>query len=182
MKYYLIIFAIGASLISCKNSLEKEHRDLEGLRVIISNTEEVLLSIDTNKTFEAVRDIKEELWSFGNKYDSLDKKAAFKVAEYYGNKKSLYFLYDNYKEFLNEIELSRKQLDALEQDLNNRLITKEQFVGFYQNEQKIILQLNEKINNATKGAVINIDKLINNKTEIMDLLSNFKREVSENEE
>jgi len=142
MKNFIIsLIVLSIAFFSCKNAFEKEDGEIESLHQLIDNAEEVLLSVDTSKTFPVIREMKKGLWNFGNKYDSLDKEVAFKVADYYGNKKLLYFIFNNYTKLANELNIARKQLDALKTDLNNGVITKEQFVEYYKNEQEIIINL-----------------------------------------
>ena len=177
-KQLTIIVAISLIFTACINSFEKEDKEIDGLLNLVDGAEEVLLSVDTAKVFTVVRDIKKELWNFGNKYDTLDKEAAFKVADYYANKKSLYFLHKNYLTFKNEIALARTQLKALKQDLHNGAITKEKFLEYYKNEQEIIVALNDKINNAVNGIDISVDKLIEEKPAILSLLDKHRKDTA----
>ena len=167
-----VILSVG--FFSCKNSYEKEHQQILLLQDTIASAENILLSVDTAETFALVREIKQDLWNFGNKYDSLDKEAAFKVADYYRNKKNIYFFFDNYKKFNKEIKISKEQLVALQKDLDNGIITQKQFLDYYNNEQQIIKALNDKINNAVNGIEISVDRIKKSKPEIKRLLKQFE--------
>ena len=173
---FLPILLLTITLFSCKNTFEKELKEIADIHDTINNTEEVLLSVDTIKTFALVREIKQDLWKFGNKYDSLSKEDAFKIADYYSNKKSLYFFYSNYSKFTTEIEISRAQLDALKKDLNDGLISKEQFLDYHKNEQEIVVGLNAKINNSVSGIAISTDRILKGKAEIKEILARYKIE------
>ena len=173
---YISLTLIVIIFFGCKEAYEKENSEIDSLNQLVNNTEEVLLSIDTAKVFSVVRDVKKELWNFGNRFDTLDRETTFKVADYYGNKKSLYFIYDNYPKFIYEIEVTRKQLDNLKDDLNNGIIPKEKFVDYYKNEQEIIVTLNDKINTAVNGIDISVDKLLKGKAEIMEMLSKYRKD------
>lgn len=176
---FLPILVLTITLFSCKNAFEKELQEIADLHETINNTEEVLLSVDTAVTFALVREIKQDLWQFGNKYDSLNKEDAFQVAEYYSNKKSLYYFYENHHKFTKEIEVSRNQLDALKKDLNGGAIPKEQFLDYHKNEQEIIIGLNTKINNAVSGIAISTDRILKSKAEVKEILGRYETEEVE---
>jgi hypothetical protein len=175
MKNFIIATVfLSVVFYSCKNAYENEHQQIKDLQITIDGAEEVLLSVDTASTFALVREIKQDLSQLGIKYDSLDKEAAFKVADYFSNKKSLYFLHDNYTKFINEIKTARIQLKALQQDLDNGIITQVQFLDYYKNEQAIILDLNDKINKAVSSIAISIDRIKKSKKEVKELLKEYE--------
>jgi len=164
--------------MACVNSFDKEDKEMGSLLELVDSSEELLNSVDTAKLFNTVKDIKKELWIFGNKYDTLDREAAFKVADYYGGKKALYFLTDNYQKFNNEINVARTQLDALKKDLHSGAITKEKFLAYFKNEQQIIVVLNDKISNAINGVDETVNKFIEEKPAIMEILEKYRKDTT----
>ena len=176
-KMRLSLIVVSILLMACGNSFEKEDKEIDSLLVLVNSSEELLNSVDTAKVFTLVRDIKKELWAFGNKYDTLDKETAIKVADYYGRKKSLYFLNKNYQKLNNEIGISRTQLKALQQDLHNGAITKEQFFSYLKNEQEIIVQLNNKVADAVNGIDATVNTFIEERPVIMNLLEKYQKDT-----
>jgi len=176
MKKVLLSLLLVATIFSCRNSFEAEHQQIVDLQTTIDEAEKVLLAIDTVETFTMVREFKQELWRFGAKYDSLDKEAAFKMADYYANKKSLYFLYDNYAVFVKEIDLSRKQLLNLKKDLDNNIIDQKKFEEYLITEKNMIVSLDEKIKNSAKSIVISMDRIKASKVEVKEILKKYKKE------
>ena len=94
--------------------------------------------------------IKEDLNRIRTNNDTLVKEAAFKVAKYMGETEILYNLTKNYSKYDTEIKDLKKQLNNLKQDLDNKLISKEDFVKYYQAEQQAVLSINNQINYVTE--------------------------------
>lgn len=169
--------ALSLMFLACSNSFEKEAKEIDGLLELVDSAERILNTVDTAKVFSLTRGIKKELWNLGVNYDTLDKETAIEVATYYSNKKSLYFLYENYLIFINEIELARTQLNDLKQDLHNGAIQEKVFLTYYKNEQAIILSLHDRINNAVKEIDPSVNKLIEDKLSMMELLNKYRKDT-----
>ena len=174
MKKILALITVLFVFISCKNSLEKEHQQVVDLQKVVDNSEDLLSRADTAEIFSYVRELKQDLWDFSKTYDSIDKETTFLMAEYYGNKKSLYYLYDNYDAFSKGIVDSRKQLINLKTDLDNKIINQKQFEEYYNVENLIILEMDDKINKSLKSVDFSMGRLKASKEEVKQRLAKFR--------
>ncbi|MCB0410193.1 MAG: hypothetical protein KDD29_08230, partial [Flavobacteriales bacterium] len=84
----------------------------------------------------------------------------------------------NYLLFLEELKTSQNQLNALQQDLNNGLLTEEKFKDYFEKEKTIISNLKEKIDSSVQDMNKAFDELIQNTSSVETLL----KELEEKEE
>ncbi len=180
-KYILLIFVIGLGFNACNNPYEKEIGEVEGLLVIVNDTEKSLLSVDTSRVFAAKRQMEKDLAEFNRTSDTLNRKEAFKVADIFGNKKKLYRLTSNYHDFMNQIKFSKNQLNNLKRDLKNGLITKEEFKNHQIMEQTAVMKLSTEINKAVDGLELALQKLELDRPELLKILEQRRLEIVTNE-
>ena len=181
MKRYLILLIITSlSFNACKNAFEKEAGQIDSLMAIVKDTENALLSVDTSRVFSTTRQMQKDIADINSVADTLDKETAFKLADYYSSKKQLYQLTSNYATYNTKINLAKKQLNDLKQDLNNGLITKEKFSDYYRTEQMAVVELNNEINRAINGLEVRLQKMELNRAEIADIIEKRKLKAEQN--
>lgn len=169
-KYITLTLVIGLSFNACNNPFEKEIREVEGLLTIVKNTEDSLFSVDTSKVFAAKRQMERDLVIFNSVIDTMSKEEAFKMADIFGNKKKLYRLTSNYPDFVNQIEFSKNQLNNFKTDLENGLISKEEFQNHYNSEQASVMELNSQISKSIAGLEVVLQKLELDRPGLLEIL------------
>ncbi len=180
-KYLITILIIGLGLNACKNANEKEIGEVGALLSIIDDTEKSLLSIDTSKVFAAKRKMEFDLAEINSIRDTLTKEEAFKIDDFFGSKKRLYGLTSNYSNYIKQIEIAKRQLINLQQDLKNGLIKKEDFSNYYMTEKSAVVSLNIEINKSIGGLDAALEKLELETDEIAELVKNRKQNSALNE-
>lgn len=165
-------------LFSCQEDYTNEIGHVDGLIKILDSSEEVLHNVDTATLFEMTIFVKESIAKIQSKNDTLTKEAALEADQFIGRLKSLYGLSKNYKKYQKEIDLIRTQLNNLKQDLDNGIISKQQFPAYYENEQGGVININDKINHATNGMSNRLQKMKENKAAFEKLIDDPKSYTS----
>ncbi|MBL4669315.1 MAG: hypothetical protein JKY30_08640 [Flavobacteriales bacterium] len=180
-KYILGIVIIGLGFTACNTPNEKEIGEVDALLSIVDETEKLFLSIDTARAFAAKRILEVDLAEFNKYADTLKKEEAFKIADIFGGKRTLYRLVSNYPGFTQQLEMSKKQLTNLKKDLENNLINKENYTSYYGSEQKAIMDLNNKISNAIAGLETVIGKYELDRPELLEIIEDKKLKLAVDE-
>lgn len=180
-KYILLILVIGFGFSACNNPNEKEIAEIDALLTIVNDTEKSLLSVDTSRVFAAKMEMEKDLAVFNKFTDTLNKEEAFKVADIFGNKKKLYRLTSNYSDFIRQINFSRDQLTNLKKDLENGLIKKEDFSGYYKTEETSLMNLNSRINQSINGIETVIGKFELDRQDLLKIIEQKKLKAAANE-
>ncbi|MBL1233672.1 MAG: hypothetical protein COA31_013215 [Flavobacteriales bacterium] len=173
-----LITISSISLFSCGEDYTNEIGHVDGLIKILDSSEEVLHDVDTATLFEMTIFVKESIAKIKSKNDTLTKEAALEADQFVGRLKSLYGLSKNYNKYQQEIDLIRTQLNNLKQDLNNGIISKEQFPAYYEIEQGGVISINDKINHATNGMSNRLKKMKENKAAFEKLIDDPKSYTS----
>ena len=169
-KYLFALLAFVVIVHACRNSNQKEVGKVEALLKMVDTSEEVLRAIDSTDLFSITRLIKKDLKQIRLSGDTLTKEAAFKIEDYIGRTKTLYALNDNYYNYTKEVTLLRKQLHDLKQDLSNNLISQQDFVKYYDTEQKAVINFHDEIKLATNGMAARIKMMMNTRPDFLQLL------------
>lgn len=175
MKKYIIpslIIVLGFS--SCKNAFEKEIGEVENLLSQVNEIEKSLLLVDTAKVFSTKRQMEKDLLAINATNDTLTKEEAFKIDELFSSKKRIFRLAENYTDFLGQIDFSKNQLKNLKQDLENGLVTKENFTKHFDEEQNAVLELKKKINKRVEGLNVELEKFILFRPDIDEFIAKRK--------
>lgn len=183
MKNYILILIVTITFVftACKNEMEKEVGEVEGLISMVNEIEKTVLSIDTTKAFQVKRQISKDLALIESLGDTLDREQAFMLDDYYFGKKRLFRFYNNYKDFITQIDYSKEQLNNLKQDLNNGLVTKEKFKEYYLAEQASVMSLNGKVNKSVGGIEESIQKMELQRPDVLALFEELKQKKVNNE-
>jgi len=176
MKKYilLILLIIGIGFNSCKNAYEKEIGEIEGLVSIINEAEKNLLSLDTAKVFAAKRQMQKDLRLIENSHDTLTKDESFRLDDLFSCKKRLYRLTGNYSKYVGQINFSKKQLADIKQDMENGLMSIEEFKKNLSIERNFVIDLNMQINKEVNGLDVQIEKLKLFRPEIEEIINRNK--------
>lgn len=178
--FFTIIICLGFT--ACKNAMEKEIGEVDGLISMVDEIEKAVLSVDTSRAFSAKRQISADLAQIEAFADTLDKETAFRLDDYYYGKKKMYRFASHYNEFINQIAYAKKQLNNLKQDINNGVVDKDKFDGYYNVEQASIMELSSKVNKSVNGIEVAIQKLELDREEIVKIIEELKEEKDGNVE
>ena len=182
MKKYILGTLFVALLIgACTNPNKKEINEVDALLVSVIEVEQSLLSIDTAKVFGTKRQLEKDLAAFNKIGDTLSREDAFEIADYFGSKKKLYRLTAGYSALVNQIRISKEQLNNLKQDLENGLIDKEDYATYYSEEQSILKALMLKINKLTTGIDRVVEKYEADRPKLLLLIEDLKQKAGAHE-
>lgn len=144
MKYVIPLILI-LIVSSCRQNTTEQKVQLNDLLMEVQQFKDSISAIDTTSIFESSRTIKQNLKFIHNNLDTIDVNTASIIAEVYKEREKVFFVEEHYYDFLNELSISQQQLEKLKIDLDNGLLTKENFNTFYQEEARIFVNLNQKI-------------------------------------
>lgn len=168
---YLIPLILILTIASCKPKTTEQIKQLDELLMELQQVNETVAAVDTTSIFELSRAIKSKLQIIHAKADTLDVSSAAVIAQVYEGRFKIFYLEDNYQNFLNELEISSNQLINLKQDLGNGLLTNESFNVFYEQEKTIIVNLNKKIKEAFTGASAAVNSIDQQSSKIDSLIN-----------
>ena len=180
-KYILGILFVALVFGACNNSNKKEINEVDDLIAKATETEKSLLSLDTSKVFGTKRQLEKDIATFIKIGDTLTKDEAFKISDIFGSKKKFYRLTAGYPKFINQIEISKKQLNDLKQDLENGLIKKENYTAYYSDEQIALKDLDIQINKLVIGIDAVIEKYETDRPELLKIMEELKQKSAVNE-
>jgi hypothetical protein len=203
-KQLLLILVIALGLFACKNSNQKEIGEVDSLISIVEETEKALLSVDTSRAYAAKRLVdqdmnliksigdtlnREQAFRMDDYYsgliksigDTLNREQAFRMDDYYSGKKKIFRFSSNYMNYVNQLNLAKKQLLNLKQDLTNGLVSENDYKHHYSVEQAAVMELNSSINKSVGGIDEAITKLEKDRAEMLKIFEELKQNSSENE-
>ena len=180
-KFIVGILFVALTIGACNNPNEKEIGEVDALIGKIVQTEKSLLSVDTSKVFGTKRLLEKDLAEFNKIGDTLTKEEAFRAEDIFGSKKKFYRLTTRYPKFISQIEMSKKQLANLKQDLENGLIKKENYSNYYAQEENAINELDVQINKLVVNIDVVVDKYKNDRPNLLNLIEELKQKAATNE-
>ncbi len=177
-KFILLSLIIGLGFSSCKNAFEKEISEVENLLTDVNEIEKSLLAVDTAKVFSTKRQMEKDLQEINKIKDTLTREEAFRIDELFSSKKRIFKLSEKYADFLGQIDFSKKQLMNLKQDLENGLMTKEDFAKNFSVEQTSVTELKNKIGKRVDGLDVELEKFRLFRPDIEEFIANRKSKAT----
>ena len=181
MKNILSVLIIGLVFMACESPNKKEIEEVNALLTIASDTEKMLLSVDTASVFKIKKIMGEDFKRLSSFSDTLKKEEAFRIADIFGSKKKVFRMAKNYVGYFTQLSLSKKQLSNLKKDLENGLLKDGKFQGYYESEQSVLMKLNADINKYANGMDAAIGKYELERPELLELLEKRKLRATNNE-
>lgn len=112
----------------------------------IKSSEVALLAIDTGEIKRMIRFNTESLDYIQNNFtDSATKEQAIFMSDIVAVKRSFNKLLRQYSDLLEDMIYAKAQLHDLKKDIENDLVTKEQFDSYFETEQKAILMFENSV-------------------------------------
>lgn len=152
MKYVVWLVVIFI-FISCKQKNAALESKTDILLTELHLYQDSVLQMDTDLIINLSNEVKDNLKKIHSFSDTLDAKSALIIAESYQAKSKLFYFQDNHKRFNNELDTCKQQLEKLKLDLNNGLITKDDFDKYYLIEKEVFLNLKQTINQSYADAL-----------------------------
>lgn len=180
-KFILGILFVAIGLGACNTPNQNEIKEVEALIAKVDSTEKALLSLDTAKIFGTKRQLATDIKEFERIKDTLTREEAFRVADYFGSKKKFYRLSARYPQFIADIELSKKQLNNLKQDLENDLVKKDYYSTYYADEHSAFKDLEFQVNKLVTGIDVVVDKYETDRPKLLELMEELKQKSANNE-
>ena len=175
MKNFLILLIVGSVFMSCGNTNQKEMDQVEQLLTLVKDTEKELLAIDTSKVFAMKRQIVLDFKAYTQFSDTISKEEAFRVDELFGNKKKFIKITKNYKTFIKEILHAKDQLSQLTTDLENELVSKEDYLTYYESEKAAVNDLLLKVKKSIGNFDASMGKYELERPELLKLIENRRQ-------
>lgn len=169
------IFALTCiTLFACTPNKDKIGK-VKSIFDVLESAEEILAQVDTTKAFSAYRDIRSKLLYVQENYkDTMDKPTALTLGDFHGMRKVLSYFDENYKEFEEEMEYSRSQLNDMISDLEANKMSEENFNKYYQTELDAVLDLNTRIQGATNNTMSTLEKYDARLPELNKIIDDLK--------
>jgi hypothetical protein len=149
MKIYILISVFFIAFISCKNKTQEENiKKIDSLYSVSNDLINKIDSIDLktiSSYYEAIKQnnlvFKEQLTAFPKDLSIKNKLTQYGYTEKVFKKtpKKLAICYT-------DIEMSLLQLDALRKDVEHELLIDEDFAKYFNDEKKILDNLNSEVN------------------------------------
>jgi ElaB/YqjD/DUF883 family membrane-anchored ribosome-binding protein/regulator of replication initiation timing len=175
--FYLMLFLLAGYISSCTSKAdEAKIQSIDTLLKTLNDAEEMLLSVDAQKVDKKLAEINETA-DFLNTHlrDTIDKETAIEVSEYLRYKKALRFYKENYPEFIEAVNTSRKQLSDLKTDVENGVLDNEKFNEYYNNEMRIVLDISQNIDRAVNGVNLALNKIEEKRPVIEKVIEHIKQ-------
>ena len=173
-----IIIITFLGVISCTNPNEKAIAEVDALLVIVEESENSLLSVDTSIVFAAKRQMDNDMTEIKMITDTLTREEAFKLDDIFRTRKRFNKITTNYSGFIHEVEFSKNQLNNLKQDLENELMKKEDFKIHYAKEKEYIMVIKSQINKVVGGLDEAIEKQKIDRPTLLEIIENKKLEAT----
>lgn len=145
---FLSVLGICAIMVSCTKGLnEEQNKKLSQLEHRVDSTLEIIQAIDTakglasaNHFFENMDYIKLEM------NDTLDKELIFFIDKYYALRKAFKLFGNEYPKVLEELTISKQQLENLRHDAEYDKLEEGQFEKYYHLESNNLILAEEAAN------------------------------------
>jgi hypothetical protein len=108
---------------------------VDKLLSLVKEAEKEILTIDTSLVFSTKRQMVKDFKTYTQFTDTVSKEEAFRIDEIFGSKKKFIRITKKYNSFIVKIKHSKEQLNHLKTDLENELMSKEDFLTYYESEK-----------------------------------------------
>ena len=175
VKFIVVLLLSGVVIFSCRNKNERELGEVDALSDILNNTEELFLSVDTTKVFEIAKLRQDQMRIIQTTNDTLDKETAFFLASYFRKRKGIDKFVKSYHQTYADIQKTKDQLKNLRTDVENGLLSQEQFSEYYKTEQSIVVDLNNKISSSVNGIDIILKNVLEEDEKVNKIVDEIKQ-------
>lgn len=177
-KYIALILVVGLTFTACENLLQQEINEVDALLLIVKETENSLLLVDTSRVFEVKRKMVKDLAELDNFNDTLTREEAFRLGDIFASKNKIFRLKGKYGKLINQIEFSRKQLNNLKQDLENKVMKKEDFKLHYDVELTAVKELEMTLKKSIQGLEGGMQKYELDRKELFEIIEGEKHKFT----
>jgi hypothetical protein len=174
MRKYILLVVVALTFAACSSLNEKEVGEVNALISIVEETEKSLLSVDTSVVFSAKRQMDKDVLELNKYKDTINREEAFRLDDILGSKKRLKNIVRHYSEFIKQINFSKNQLTNLKQDLENDLMSKEDYKSHYAMEEEQVMFLSNQINKLVGNMDLAIEKLKSDRPELLKIIERRK--------
>lgn len=181
MKNFISILILGFVFIGCSNLNQSEIDQVDKLLSLVKEAEKEILSIDTTQVFSTKRQMVKDFKTYTQFTDTVSKEEAFRIDEIFGSKKKFIRITKKYNSFIVEIKHSKEQLNHLKTDLENELISKEDFSTYYESEKTAFNALKFSLNKSIGNFNVAIGKFELERGELLELIENRRQRSVTNE-
>jgi endonuclease IV len=175
MKNILILVITGAIFMGCGNTSQKEMEQVDALLTLVKETEKELLAIDTSMVFAMKQQIVLDFKTYSQFSDTVSKEEALRVDEIFGNKKKFTKITKNYHVFINDVNHAKEQLSQLKTDLENELVSKDDYQTYYESEKAAVNHILLQVKKSTSNFDIAIGKYELERPELLKLIENRRQ-------
>ena len=181
MKYFIVILIIGSVFTGCSNENQVEIEQVETLLSLVEEAEKEILTIDTSNVFSMKRQMVKDFKEYTQFTDTISKKEALRVDDIFGSKKKFIRITKKYNSFIIKIKHSKEQLNHLRTDLENEIISKEDFLTYYESEKTAFNALKLQLTKSTGNFKVAIAKYDLERKELLELIENRRQRSATNE-
>lgn len=181
MKNFISILILGIVFIGCTNTNQNEIDQVDELLSLVKESEKDILMIDTSRVFSMKRQMVRDFKNYTQFTDTVSKEEAFRIDEIFGNKKKFIRFAKNYNSLIVKISHSKEQLNNLKTDLENELMSKEDFLTYYESEKTAFNDLKLKLSKSVGNFNVAIAKYELERKELLELIENRRQRSAANE-
>ena len=181
MNNFLIILITGFIFMGCANANQKEIEQIDELLNLVTEVENELLAIDTSKVFAMKQQIVIDFKEYTQFTDTISKDEALRVDEIFGTKKKFIKISKNYTTFIKNAKHAKDQLNRLKTDLEKKLVSKEDYITYYQSEKIAVSDLKLRVSKSTSNFAVAISKYELERPELLELIEKRRQRSVVNE-
>jgi hypothetical protein len=179
--FLLIVLSLFISFCNPEKKFDKQIRVLDSLTIELEKSQAVYKTIDTLKLLQKLSEYQKNVAFISSEVkDTINSKDGELINAYRGMSNALMYLLNRNREFLAEIEISKKQLKDLSTDMKNNKIDDLKAFEFYTKEENNAGALIEQITKDVEMAKTEIGRFDSLNGEVKAFIGRYSTEKKQN--
>lgn len=147
IKNALIVLILPLFIMACRPGIdEAKLAKIDSLQQVLDSSQQKINVVDSTKIRDYAHHYFENLNYIKNKFnDTVETETAFFIDKYYGMRKAIKMIQQQYSTVSSELKISQKQLKLLKHDAEKGLLEDNQFDQYLELESKNVQQVRSAI-------------------------------------
>lgn len=148
MKNALIILSLPLFLMACRPGIdEAKVAKIDSLQQIMDSSQQKVNALDSTKMMDYASHYFENIDYIKNKFnDTINTETAFFIDKYYGMRKKMKLMQNQYSDNVEELKITQQQLKDLKYDAREGLLEEQQFDKYLALESENVRKIQSFIN------------------------------------
>lgn len=164
MKNVLIFLSISLFMMACQPGIdEAKVAKIDSLQTVLDSSQQKISTIDSSKMMDYTRNYFENIDYIKTKFnDTIDTETAFYLDKYYGMRKTMKLMRNEYSTYVEELKITQQQLKDLKFDAEEGLLEEPQFDKYLALESEnvnIIKSMANQLQNAYEVSIPAFDEM-----------------------